>query len=126
MYEIKKINWLSKEIKEAEVYICDGKYSIVVFSHPFDRKTGEIISELLYTLNADNIKISVIKEFCILRVSNSFSYNIVGIINNMDENHIKVGSFIIELDVNLPNDLRKGDFISFTCDRIDLYNQTLI
>lgn len=122
MYKIKKINWLSEEIKEAEVYISDGKYSIVVFSHPFNRKAGEIISELLYTLNADNIKISTVKEFCMFRVSNTFSYNVVGIIHNMDENHIKVGSFTIELDTNLPNDLKQGDFISFTCDRIDLYN----
>lgn len=122
MYEIKKVNWLSEEIKEAEVYLCDSKYSIVVFSHPFDRKEGDTISELLYALNADNIKISNINELCIYRVPDSFSYNVVGIIHNMDKNQIRVGSFIIELDANLPNDLKEYDFVSFTCDRIDLYN----
>ena len=121
MYEIKKVNWLSKEIKEAEVYLCDGKYSIVVFSYPFDKRNGETISELLYTLNADNIKISNIKEFYINRVSNSFSYNIVGVVCDMDKNCVRIGSFIIEIDNNLPNDVKNGDFIAFTCDRIDLW-----
>lgn len=120
MYKIEKVNWLSEEIREAEVYLCDDKYSIIVFSYPFNKKAGETISELLHTLNADDITVSEVSEFCINRISNSFSYNVVGIIDNKDQNQIKVGSFIIKLDGSLPKDLNKGDYVSFTCDRIDL------
>jgi|SRR5690606_9217813 len=120
MYKIQKINWLSKEIKEAEVCIFDGIFKIVVFSHPFIGKEGDIIAELLYALNTKNITISGIEEYCIERISNTFSYYILGTIINKNTNQIKVGEFIIELDVELPNDVKNGNFISFNCDRIDV------
>jgi len=120
MYRIKKINWLSREIKEAEVNIFDGNFNVVVFSHPFNRKEDEIISALLYALNTDNIIISDIQKYYLNRISNTFSYHIIGIVVNKSKSQIKIGEFIIELDVELPNDIKNGDFVSFNCDRIDL------
>jgi hypothetical protein len=55
MIKISKINWLSEEAKEAEVYLFDGRFNIISFSHPFNQAVGETVQLPLYALDAKNI-----------------------------------------------------------------------
>ena len=122
MMEIVKIDWLSKEAKEAEVCISDGDFSLVCFSEPFNYSLGDRIPLPLYTLNATNIyKVAADEGFYAERIGLDFEYKIVGCVLNKEYNQIEIGEFIIELDVPLPNDIHVGEGVSFICDRIDLY-----
>ncbi|MDO5615797.1 MAG: hypothetical protein Q4G16_06380 [Cruoricaptor ignavus] len=123
MVNIYKIDWLSKNAKEAEVYLSDGNFHLVCFSHPFNYIMGDTAPLPLYALNAKNIH-SLADDndvFSIEQVSSSFEYKISGRVVNKDCNQIKVGEFIIELDIAFPNDVQTDSFVSFLCDRIDLY-----
>lgn len=120
MVKIYKIDWLSKDAKEAEVYLSDGDFSIVCFSHPLNQIVGDVVRLPIYALNARYI-LKGDEMFLIEKVLSVFGYKISGRVVNIDNNLIKVGEFIIELDVSLPNDIQIDDFVLFTCDRIDIY-----
>ncbi|WP_353117263.1 hypothetical protein [Myroides odoratus] len=122
MIEIVKIDWLSKEAKEAEVCISDGAFSLVCFSQPFNYSLGDRVPLPLYTLNTTDIcKVKEDEVFYAERIDLGFEYKIFGRVLNKEHNQIDIGKFIIELDVPLPNDIHVGCFVSFICNRIDLY-----
>ncbi|MDX2247573.1 MAG: hypothetical protein SF052_12390 [Bacteroidia bacterium] len=122
MIKVSKINWLSEEAKEAEVCLFDGKFSIITFSHPFKHSIGHIIDLPLFTLNAKEIySLNNIETFSVEREGDTFEHKFSGRVINKESNQILVGEFIIQIDVSLPNDINIGDYVSFICDRIDLY-----
>lgn len=53
--KIKKIEWISKDAKEAEVVINDGSYECVCFCHPCSISLGEIISDPIIAFDIENI-----------------------------------------------------------------------
>lgn len=122
MVEIDKIEWLSKEAKEVVVCISDGKFSLFCFSQPFNYTLGDIVPLPLYTLNVTNIcRIREGEVFYAERIDSGFEYKIVGRVLNKEYSQVEIGKIIIELDVPFPNDIHVGHFVSFLCDRIDLY-----
>lgn len=122
MIRISKINWLSEEAKEAEVCLFDGNFSITTFSHPFKHGIEHSIELPLYTLNAKEIySLNNLKTSLVERVGETFEYKFSGRVINKGLNQILVGEFIIQLDLSLPNDINIADYVSFICDRVDLY-----
>jgi hypothetical protein len=122
MVRVNKIHWLSEDANEAEVYLFDGNFNIIAFSHPFRQNIGDVVEVPLNTLNAKEVYIlNDIKTFSVERKEETFEYRISGQIINKELNHILVGDFVIQLDIPLPNDLIIGDYIFFSCDRLDLY-----
>lgn len=122
MVKIDKINWLSEEAREAEVYLSDEDFNIVGFSHPFNQVVGDKVSLPLYSLNAKGIySLNGEERFSVERTGMAFEYELSGRVINKDCNQVKVGEFIIQLDSSLPNDIEVGDYVSFACDRIDIY-----
>lgn len=118
MIDIVKIEWLSIEEKEAEVYLSDGKFNIRVFAHPFE--IHDRIKLPIYSMNTRNIFISD-NIFLLENINNSFEYNVSGCVIDKSNGIIKVGDFLIEIDEPLPEDIEKGNFVSFRCDRLDLW-----
>lgn len=122
MVEIVKINWLSQEAQEAEVHLFDGNFNLICFSHPFNQKVGDKIEPPLYTLNVNNLYgLWGKKRFSVEKEEVAFGYKLSGKIIDKNKCQVKVGEYIIELDVLLPNDIEIDDYVSFTCDRIDIY-----
>lgn len=122
MVKVNKINWLSEEAKEAEVYLFDGDFNIIAFSHPFNHTVGDNVTLPLYTLNAKEIySLNGEGIFSVEKKGTAFEYKLAGCVISKASNQVKVGEFIIQLDTPLPNDIEIGDYISFICDRIDLY-----
>lgn len=122
MIKISKVNWLSEEAKEAEVCLFDGTFNIISFSHPFNQNIGDVIELPLYILNAKEIyRLNNMQSFSVERMGDTFEYKLSGRVINKELNQIIVGEFIIQLDASLPNDISTGDYVSFICDRIDLY-----
>ena len=121
MVIINKINWLSKEAKEAEVYLSDGKFDIICFCHPFSKNIGYEISLPLYTINTDRVyKLYENKKYAVEKIGNGFEYHLAGQVKDCLKNQIQVGKFLFEIDTPLPRDIEEEDYVSFTCDRIDI------
>ncbi|MGL6129973.1 hypothetical protein [Chryseobacterium artocarpi] len=122
MIEINKIVWLSEEAKEAEIHLSDGNFNLIAFSHPFTKKKGDKVPQPLYALNVKEIfslkeeAISVVKKN-----GSTLEQYLSGYVIDKINNHVKIGEFIIEFDTPLPNDIEENDYISFCCDRIDIY-----
>ncbi|NMH87389.1 hypothetical protein [Flavivirga algicola] len=112
MIKIYKVKWLSKEAGEAEVYLSDGYFNLMCFCHPFNQAIGDSVPQPLYTLNVKDIFILDDEEiFSVTKEEDSFDYKLTGQVINKDENQIKIGEFILELDNPLPNDVQVRDFI---------------
>ena len=122
MIKVNKVNWLSKEAKEAEVYLSDGSFNIICFAQPFEESIGDEILQPLYTLNARLICTLLHDDqiFLIEKNGSDFEHKLAGRFIDKKNNYIQIGDFIINIDASLPNDIREGDFIFLTCDRIDI------
>ena len=117
MIEIKEVNWLSMDAKEAEVCLYDGSFYIKCFSQPFN---NELILPL-YAINTNNIKHSYEKTYLVEKIGENFEYRFLGYILDKVKGNIKIGKFIIQLDIPLPKDMKEKEYISFQCDRIDIW-----
>ena len=118
---IKKIDWLSKEAKEALVYINSKDISFIAFSHPCNLKSGDENLYRIYCLDAKNIRISNLKKPSITQNLNDLGCNIIGKILDKSKNLILVNDICIEIDIDFPNDVNDGSFVEFNCNRLDLY-----
>lgn len=118
MIKIKKIKWLDETIKEALVLLSDGKFEILVFSHPFTLDLNENVKSKLYIFEPENI-CKTYKNENIERVE-QLKHRIIGTL--IEKGLIKVGIFKMEIDKFLiPSDIELNDGIEFTCERIDFY-----
>ncbi|MGE7090726.1 hypothetical protein ACQKII_04570 [Lysinibacillus sp. NPDC048646] len=120
--KIKKINWISQEALEAEVVVTDGKFEIMCFAQPLNYlKESELIGPI-YCLNVSNLMIAERKEYSIEKLDDHFAYRFIGKLIDKDYEKVKLGKLLLELDNNLlPGDINEGDFISFCCQRLDIY-----
>ena len=114
MIKIENVNWLSKTAQEAEVCLSDGDFQIVCFSQPFYHE----VRLPSYAINTNNIVCSSERKCSVEKKGESFEYKFSGKILNKE--HIKIGEFIIQLDVPLPKDIEEG-YISFECERVDIW-----
>ena len=120
--KIKKIEWLSKEAKEAEVVINDGSYECVCFCHPCSILEGEIISDPIVAFDAESItKVGNGTEPTINKIIYSMGYNVIGRLKSINPHIVAVGNIMIDIGNDAPKDLCKGDFISFKCSRLDMH-----
>lgn len=121
MVLVKKINWISKNAMEAEVILNDGVFDIICFSQPFSFKEGDTIKSYIYTYNTQKIYFSNLNEEYVKKNGSLFEYELCGVIKDKLSNIIKIGNFLIELDIPLPNDLYNGDYVIIFCERIDIW-----
>lgn len=118
--KIKSIKWLSEEALEAEVVVTDGYLEISCFAHPFLLEIGDRVSDYLICIGVEKVQRCNAIEFEITRSSNTFSYYFIGKVAIVEESILNVGDIYLKLDIPLPGDLTTGEFVSFTCERVDL------
>lgn len=122
MTKVQNIKWISKEAQEAEVIITDGKYNICCFSQPFNGVIGDYLTEALHAYNLSEISQLEQHNTKIIKLSGTFNYLVEGKIIDKKLQLIKIGGITIDIsDSYLPNDINEGDYISFECERIDLW-----
>lgn len=119
--KIIKIEWLSRESLEAEVVVTDGTFEVTCFAQPLNYQVGSELIEPIYCYNVTNIVKSDNNEYNIEKLAEYFAYNFTGKIVDKKNELVMVGELLLELDNNmLPGDIREGDFISFSCQRLDV------
>jgi hypothetical protein len=117
---IEKIEWLSKEAREAEVIITHGTYSCLAFSCPCKYEIGENIYQPLHGIFCENIYRALENKMLIQKVGNGYFRHIgVGEIISHVRKLIRIGGLFIILEI-LPKDLRDGEYVEFICGRLDL------
>lgn len=115
---IKQIDWIGH--KEAIVTISDGRFEIIAFAHPFNGNINDKFSEPLLCLSCDEIKKANKAEFKVIKLNNSFEQYICAELIDKENNNVKVGKIKMELDSNLPKDIKNKKFLTFKCGRIDI------
>ncbi len=119
---IREIEWLSKEAEEAVLFVIDGEYECIVFSHPCTYQKGEQIDVPFFAINVKGIqKEEQDTKLAIKKQSESLSQFIIAKVIDRNSNLVMVGNIIIELDDSFPGDIEINDIISFSCNRVDAF-----
>lgn len=118
---IEKIDWLSQEALEAEVVVSDGEFEVTCFAQPLIYQVGCELKEPILCYNATNV-LKLDKEvFAIDKLGEYFAYSLSGKLVDKKLETVMVGKLLLELDNNiLPGDINEGDFLSFSCQRLDI------
>ncbi|MBS9426473.1 hypothetical protein [Photorhabdus caribbeanensis] len=117
---IRKIEWLSKDAEEAILFITDGQYECIAFSHPCNYNEGDYINSPLFAITVKGIQKEKQHPQGIIKNQNdTFSQFVIAELLDRNSNLVKVGNIVIELDEPIPNDISSGEIISFGCGRID-------
>lgn len=119
--KIKKINWISQEVSEAEVIVTDGELEIMCFAQPLNYLEENELLEPIYCLDVSDLVKAELSEYRIEKLDDNFSYSFLGQLIDKRDEKVKVGGLLLELDYNIPGDINEGDFISFNCQRLDIY-----
>lgn len=118
---ISSLEWASNSCDEAIVVISGGKTNVSVFSHPYTRSVGDLISESLHPIDVRAIRLACDTKAYAYRHLGSLAYDCCGVLSNKALGLIDVDGIILEIEEKLPDDLKNGDLIEFSCDRIDLW-----
>ncbi|MDD7886036.1 hypothetical protein [Flavivirga sp. 57AJ16] len=122
MLKIKKINWISESAKEAEVLLTDGTFDILCYSQPFEYDIENHDFETIYLFSVSNILIiDNERKSLVKKLNNSYDYEFSGEVIERNNNRIRVGEFVLELDFPLPKDIKEGEYVSLYCERVDIY-----
>lgn len=121
---IKKLNWISKIAKEAELIVSDDSHECLAFSQPCNVKLNDILTEPLHAIDVENLMKTVNKNIDekIMRINESyFSHYCVAKVVRIDESIVSVGGIIIQLESTIPSWAKEGDFVEFKCSRLDIW-----
>lgn len=118
---ISNISWQSEDASEAKVTVVDDEHKVLCFAQPFLGKVGDVLSDPLFIMNPDHIVKDFEEREEILQGQNDFFCQLVGQLCDKNTGLLRIGNVYFELDANLiPGDISSGDFISLTCNRVDL------
>jgi len=117
-----KIDRIDKEALEAEVIVSDGTFEVLCFAHPLTYEEGSELNGPIRCLDATNIVKSDKNEYTVEKSADYFSYVLTGKLVDKINGLVMVGGLMFEVDKDmLPGDIKEGEYISFYCDRLDLY-----
>lgn len=110
------------EYRDPFVLLSDGNIQIWVFADEFNNKIGDKYQYpymTLFPLLEGDVEIQKGKVFAVKALSDiQYSYDLYGQIN---ENwKLKVGEFVIDSGEENYEGFKRGDFVHFRCDRVDL------
>jgi len=122
MVIIKKVNWIDKGIKEAELLITDGKYSLTCFSNPFRLSEVNEYSGNIHILEADYVYKIKPNNYESFRIGSSYEHILKGKFVDLKSKLFQVGKIKIDIsDICIPGDICENDFLEIKATRLDLY-----
>lgn len=115
-----KVEWIYEEGNEAIINVSDGNIEITCFAHPYDASLSLSNKHIFYGVDTSHIVKNFNQTFLAERINKSLAFAVNGRVLSTQDALVQVGSFIIRLDVHLPLDIVDYEYISFTCERIDV------
>ncbi len=105
---------------EADVVVSDGKYQILCYACPYcdDGRKGRF---MLSAFMSGNVMRALKNKYSVEKTdSGYYAYKLTGRLFDLEKRLVKVGNIIIELENNIPGDMKENDFVEFEAMRIDL------
>ena len=115
---VKSINWLDQQAEEAEVSVSDGSWECKAYSMPCSCSVGDYLKDPLFCLGATSVVKAVPSEPKLSKLQDKSRYEIVGQIVDHSNSVVCVGTLRFNVDQPFPGDLKLGDWVQFTVDRI--------
>lgn len=118
--KVKKIEWISRDAKEAIVFIGDHEFECAAFCQPCECSAGDEFTEPLIAYGVQGIhRKEQLDSLLISRQGREFGHDIVATVVAPKDRMVTVGSILIELDIPLPADIVANDVVEFSCSRLD-------
>ena len=115
---ISEITHFDADDQEADVYVSDGKYSVLCYLYPAVKPSiGQTIS-IVFCFGCKNLQKTANKTFRIKKQSSYYAYSVTAQV--ISSQSVRVGDIIIHIDDIIPADITKGDYISFESLRFDI------
>ncbi|MCM1123501.1 MAG: hypothetical protein NC416_13040 [Eubacterium sp.] len=119
---IEKIEWLSKEGKEAILTVVSDTKRLVCFSCPCFNNIGDELTEPIECLDTYDVVLCEKREDSIEKMEGEFEYKLQGELKDVQNGTVDVYGFIIHIDENrIPGDITNGMFIQFIVSRLDIW-----
>ena len=121
---VKKINWISKAAKEAELVVTDGIHECLAFSQPCSLQENEMFTAPLHVIDVENLMKVIDQniEEKIMKITESyFSQYCVAKVFKANESMVSVGNIIMQFENTIPGWAKDGDFVEFKCSRLDIW-----
>ena len=116
---VKEIRDYDKFSNEADIIISDGRHNLLCYCFPTEMpKIGEKIKAVT-SLFAKNIMRVKNNEFIIEKMTDYYAYHLHGEVIDCKTPKICIGDIIIYLDTSLPKDIKEGEYIELSVDRLD-------
>jgi hypothetical protein len=119
---VQSIMLVSQEAEEALLTITDGVHTFTAFSQPCSKSPGDIIEEVLYAFDTKKLILKGDEGKPYIKQKNGdLQHEILGVMLDVENKILQVGDILIEIDTDLPGGLQTGDYVEFTCERLDLF-----
>lgn len=119
---IEGIEWLDKEGKEAILKVVKDARSLMCFSCPCSYNIGDVLTDPLECLDADDIVLCETRENSIEKLEGVFKYKLKGKLKDIQNGIIEVYGFDIHIDEEkIPGDMANGMYVQFVASRIDIW-----
>lgn len=121
MTKIEKIEWIDEDIKEADVTISDGTYSVICFACPFILHENDLFQDRISCLDVEYVLKAFESNPIVEKRDDAYSYFLRGKLIDRENKIIKIGEIEIDIsDADVPGDIREGDIIEFIVSRLDI------
>lgn len=119
---VKRLTWLSKAAREAELLVSDGKYECIAFSQPCDVKEGDHLKEPLHAFMVDNLMVSREKNCGVSLIRpEGLAHHCVAEVVDAENGLVKIGEIEITLEERAPPGAMPRDLVEFNCARLDVW-----
>ncbi len=118
---ISSVEWISESGDEAIVLVSSEKQCLAAFSHPYNRNIGDQVKDYLHPIDVIGLCRSQDKISCASRHVKGLGYNCSGVITDRSNQIIEIDGIYLEIEEDIPKDLFEGEFIQFSCSRIDIW-----
>lgn len=119
---IKEIKDYYKAGAEADIIVSDDELEILCYAQPFSGKYN--VDFVLCPLDYSDIMTATKNEYSIEKLETGFyDYFLRGKLINLEKGLVQIGGIIIKGIRYLPKDIREGEYIEFSVERMDLIEQ---
>jgi hypothetical protein len=122
MAKICKISWLSEPALEAQVTVSDGQFEVICFSQPCNWSINQTLVDPIHCFEMKNVVMDFLNQFKVEKLCEPFGYYLTVQLIDAKSSVATIGDILVQLEGgSLPGDIKEKDFISFYCQRLDLY-----
>lgn len=118
---ISREEWLDKSSTEAVVIVSDQEFCVAAFCQPYTYKVGDRLDDPLHLLNVSGFQKVESATLKIKRHDQGLAYDFCAVLKDYEKKIFSINGMLFEVDEDIPSDLKKGDYVEFSCSRVDLW-----